>query len=322
MASRPGGAVRRPLHAGEPHLRRLHRLHRAGDGGALARRPAEQGGRCDGRPAWSARGDFIIRRASSTAKGPSSATSIINRTPSGAWWRRPSPPQLTAGGAAGRSANISGTATTSSVPKPRCRRRRAGWSSSSRTGPSGQTTPSLRAARAGDRHRFRRRAEPPIGDRFGCAARCWKRQHLAETTPRQTSGRAGPATRSSTGSAATARSGSGCWGTAGCSPTPAWSCRGGSGLRAPATDGRLARGAGGSPEGEPDQRRHDAGRSGHRHHARDLGDVGSTTGAAVSSGSRPTTPSTNGAAPRSPSWSWRPRRSSSRSCLLRFAMSL
>ncbi len=84
----------------------------------------------------------------------------------------------------------------------------------------------VRAARAGDRHRVRRRAEPADRQslrparRGGLEAAAPRRgRHLAAAlaTP------VGDAT--STGSAATARSGSGCWATTGCCPRPGWSCR-------------------------------------------------------------------------------------------------
>ena len=60
---RAGGAVRRPLHAGEQDRGRLHDVHRTRDGGAFARRAPEQGDRRDGaRPAGRRRLLLLGRR--------------------------------------------------------------------------------------------------------------------------------------------------------------------------------------------------------------------------------------------------------------------
>ena len=80
---RPGGAVQRAVHAREPHLGRLHRLHRAFDGRARAGRAAQQRNRRHGARA-AGRRSSTTRPACSTARAPSFATPTTSPTRSAA----------------------------------------------------------------------------------------------------------------------------------------------------------------------------------------------------------------------------------------------
>ncbi len=193
----------------------------------------------------------------------SSATSTINRTPSGAWWRRRLP-AATAGGAASRSAARPGTATTSSVPRRPVQATPGGMVFFEPHWTSGQTAPlSFELHEQGTVTAFGGELNLPIGHRFGLRGEVvWKRQHLAEDdTSQGLATPVGDATldghqrlRGDLVLAAGRRP---------AAPCPrAGAAASNRRLPAPVADRRVAaRRAGGGPEGESDQRQPDAGRS-------------------------------------------------------------